>query len=179
MDIINLLLIAAFAFLFLRVVKPTGLTFQDYIPQPEPEETPSAYGRNREFPPDFTEEEKILLTQPYHDYERTTEEMDKEYERFRDLFKTYVSRGSTVDVIRYKDDCFFRPVILGVRSGQAVTIVNNTDIGTSPGLGGESWEIGPFEKRTVYPKLVPEVENQTYWQYSCSEKGIGGYFVKL
>jgi len=150
---------------------------KDFIPQPTPKETPSTWGRNREFPPDFTEEDRIILTEQFHDYERVNEKMDEDYLRFLTLLKTYISYSSILEVVQYKNDCFVHPVLIAVKTGQAITVKNNNGISVNMGIGGEDWYIPEYGEVIVYPKLIEEVENQKIWGYACGDKGMGGYFV--
>lgn len=177
-DFINIFLFVVLLFLVGRlfIVAPFGVEVQTTPLEPQP--SLSGWGRNRDFPPDFTEEEKIILTEQYHDYERTSIEMDKAYEHFLELLTTYRSRIPELTIIKYKEDCFVRPVILAIKSGQAVILKNINDTSVGLGVGGEQWNVPAFESITVYPKLREEVLNQVYWGYSCSDKGLAGYFVK-
>jgi len=176
-DLFIVALLLTIVILIFRFMNQNAV-IKDFRPQQIPQATPNKWGRNRDFPPDFSEEEKILLTGQLHDYERTTEELDDAYLRFLSLFKTYVSHDPTIRIIRYKGDCFAQPVVLGIKGGQAVTIRNDNDEWASLGVGGESWDVPPHDTLIVYPKLIAEVEKQTFWGYACGELGMAGYFVE-
>lgn len=176
-DYFVVLLVLSALVLIFRLIERDN-TDVDFIPQGVPRETPTAFGRNREFPPDFTEEEKIILTEQYHDYERTTIQMDKDYERFLELLKSYRSYTPRLTLISYKDDCFGRPAILVLSEGEELTITNSGDKSVEIGINGGQAVIGPNETVNLPMKFVEFEENQTIWGYSCSQKGLAGYFIK-
>ncbi len=187
LDFCNLLLAISFMFFVLRFSALITLPhFEsrdqvlDYSNAPTSEKvapTPIVWGRNRNFPPSFTVAEKILLTEQKHDYERTTPDLEAQYQKYLKIRDSLPVRSSTITVIKYQNDCFVRPTILKARPGQKLLIQNPNDTSANLGMAGETWNIPAHGNLLVTLKLKETQANQIYWGYSCSEFGLAGYFV--
>ncbi len=144
------------------------------IPYP----TISSWGRGREFPLDFTDDEKLILTEQKHDYERVTDEDEVTYQKFLKLLVSMRSNSRVIEIISYNGDCFARPVITEIIKGQSLTFKNTNSSIVNIGMGGENnWSIEAGESKAVTPVFPEQQDDQTYWGYSCSNYGLAGYLV--
>lgn len=137
----------------------------------------SSWGRNRIFPDNFTDEEKLILTEQKHDYERVTGEDQEVYEKFLGLLKTERSRVRKISVSRYGDDCFARPVIVEMNYGEKLTFVNTGKELLNIGIGKGNWDLASEEQIEVTPEFDNIKIGENLQGYSCSPYGLAGYLI--
>jgi hypothetical protein len=187
LDSLNLLLLGLFTILLFRLflillpslpmVKNKQFNHKDSPASKKDISETTLWGKDRTFPPDFTDEEKILLTEQKHDYERTNANLEADYQKYLDIRDSLPVRSSTITIIKYKDDCFVRPVIIKVWPDQKLLIKNPNDTSVNLGMNGLLWDIPANQDLLVTLKLKETQTNQIYWGYSCSQYGLAGYFV--
>lgn len=187
LDLCNFLLVISLIIFIVRFSSPLMLPFiQSKIKHPvnsgpsiskSAASEPETWGRDRKFPPFFTESEKILLTEQKHDYERTTPEMEEEYQKYLKIRETLPVRSPSITIFRNGNDCFVRPTIIKVKPGQKLLIINPSDTIVNLGMAGEVWNVPAGGQLSVKLKLNKTEPGQRYWGYSCSDLGLAGYFV--
>lgn len=140
-------------------------------------QTPDNWGRNREFPPYFSDDQKLLITEQKHDYERTTKEDESVYQKYLDLVKNMPERVSKISVFRYKNDCFADPSIVRVVYGSKLIFQNTGTESINLGLGKGNWDIEAGEQIEVIPEFDNIKKGDNLQGYSCSPFGLAGYLV--
>lgn len=181
-DVSIMFLFLVFVMLFIKCVSSFSIINIDLLTKKDeglvPYPTISSWGRNRDFPSSYSEDEKLVLTEQKHDYERVTEEDEMLYRRFLELLKSMRSNERVVTLTTYNGDCFAKPVIVALNKNQSVTFKNTSSQSIGVGMGKDNvWDIGPNQTKTVVPNFTTDQDNQIYWGYSCSELGLAGYFV--
>lgn len=137
----------------------------------------SSWGRNREFPDDFTDEEKLILTEQKHDYERVTDEDQRIYEKYLELLRTERDRGGKISVFRYGEDCFAKPVVVEMDYGSKLTLVNTGKEPLNIGIGKGNWDLAPEQQIAVTPEFDNIKIGENLQGYSCSPYGLAGYLI--
>jgi hypothetical protein len=164
--------------LFVLVLTLVGrLVYQSQkVDSPQPSEIPN-WGKNRDFPDTLSLDERIVLTEQKHDYERTTAGEEEDYQYFLNLLKTMPSAGNAINVYKYNDDCFAQPVILKIGYGKELFIRNTGSSDINIGIGKGNWDIKSGSEIVVYPEFDGLKTGENIQGYSCSPLGLAGYLV--
>lgn len=137
----------------------------------KPQEVPSA----RVFPPDFTEEEKIVLVPQTDDVPKD------EHLKWDETLRKIAQKADFLTLYRYADDCFGKPVVFKAKRGEGIKVKNVDESEITLGMGEQNWTIPPKGEAVIRPefKLLPEMTTKgASYGYGCGfyESAPSGLF---
>jgi len=132
--------------------------------EPETIQQPEViWDQQRQYPADFTDNEKIVLVPQTDDVPRPA------HVKWDTTFQEIAEDVDTLKLVTVGSDCFGRPSVLKTEMGSPINVENTTEADISIGMGEQSWSVPARATITITPvfKILPDFKNYFVYGYGC------------
>jgi hypothetical protein len=131
--------------------------------------------KDRKFPEDFTEEEKLALVPQ-------TDDIPKDiHRRWDETIRVIAESTETLTLEKFGDDCFGRPTVVKTGIGRKIKVVNPQNSEITLGMGERAWTIPANSSLEISPefKILPDFKDVFSYGYGCGAAAApsGLFFV--